>query len=853
MKKILLLLFFISPMVFSQTLFDINQYKSFLNTHQNLITENLLQMHNAGVFESSLNLNFNDALFFDSINFKYQLTPYEKSLIQQNGFLVTDRLKRNSYGESFLEIYHKDLPVFVSTDAILHAFHKSYDRILTDVEVGLLIPKLQELLSLLSGKMTNLNAAYGNDTAMTKMLRDVDLYITMPRILLGENVSPFYPETQTEINSLLNLINQENISSYPLFSTTCKDLDFSQFKPRGHYINPQLPQLAKYFKAMIWLSRMEVYLIAPNVEGILCPMQKFSDIKRQVIDAILISELIEIAGCQNKVKQIDDVLKFFVGEQDNVHYFNLKEVKNLVQITSANQLLDSIKVVQFQDTLAKQPYANQLILSQFLMQADPYSPDSIKPASAFMLFGQRFVIDSYVMGSVVWDRIQFNGERLCRLFPSTLDPIAALGNDAALQLLQSELNQWKYGSNLASLRYIIDQYQDTYWYSTLYLSWLQTIRKLNPPLVRTGLPPFMQTAAFWQEKLNTQLFSWTELRHDNLLYAKQSYTGGTICSYPYAYVEPFPEFYQSLKTLADTASVRFNNLDFNNTWLKTSVVNYFTYMSVVSDSLKNICEKELNGTPLTLNEAYWLKNIVYQTNPGSGEPPYLGWYSKLFYDDNYYNNEGLLDKDFIVADVHTIPTDCGGGWLGNVMHVGTGPHNLGVFIADIPGSGNVAFVGPVSSYYEYTTINLLRLTDQEWDQTYLNASLRPNWTNIYLADSTGNSRGEGLSLITSVKPDENIIPKGYLTAANYPNPFNPSTIIVFNIPPELSNSQVVLNIYNVQGELINTLVRENLPSGNYAVRWEGNNFNDQKVTSGVYIYNLKAGEKQFSGKMTLLK
>ena len=62
--------------------------------------------------------------------------------------------------------------------------------------------------------------------------------------------------------------------------------------------------------------------------------------------------------------------------------------------------------------------------------------------------------------------------------------------------------------------------------------WLNSIRKLNPPKDRSALPQFMQTAAFWQEKLNTQLSSWAQLRHDNLLYAKQSYTGGVpICPF----------------------------------------------------------------------------------------------------------------------------------------------------------------------------------------------------------------------------------------------------------------------------------------------------------------------------------
>ncbi len=72
----------------------------------------------------------------------------------------------------------------------------------------------------------------------------------------------------------------------------------------------------------------------------------------------------------------------------------------------------------------------------------------------------------------------------------------------------------------------------------------------------------MNTAAFWQEKMNTQLASWTELRHDNLLYAKQSYTGGTICSYPYSYVEPFPEFYQNLKDFSTQAVNKIQTLNF---------------------------------------------------------------------------------------------------------------------------------------------------------------------------------------------------------------------------------------------------------------------------------------------------
>ena len=159
------------------------------------------------------------------------------------------------------------------------------------------------------------------------------------------------------------------------------------------------------------------------------------------------------------------------------------------------------------------------------------------------------------------------------------------------------------------------------------------------------------------------------------------------------------------------------------------------------------------------------------------------------------------------------------------------------------------------SYYEYTTEDFLRLTDQEWDDEYLQSALRPEWVNIYLADSTGNSRGNGPSLITSVDDDpiKNIIPKSELLISNYPNPFNPYTLIVFTIPYDLTNESVELNIYDVQGSLVKTLVYENLSAGNYIVKWEGNTDNLQSVASGIYFYNIKVGDQIKSGKMNLLK
>ena len=95
--------------------------------------------------------------------------------------------------------------------------------------------------------------------------------------------------------------------------------------------------------------------------------------------------------------------------------------------------------------------------------------------------------------------------KVMRMLPSTLDVLFALGNNAADQLLKPDLDQYKYSSNLSALRYLIDSYDPGFWQSTIYDGWLNSIRALNPPADRSSLPPFMQTAAWWQEKMNTQL------------------------------------------------------------------------------------------------------------------------------------------------------------------------------------------------------------------------------------------------------------------------------------------------------------------------------------------------------------
>jgi len=171
--------------------FNLDSYRIFLENNQNLTSGQLLNFHPAGLFKDELKITPEKALYFDSIAAKYELTNYENELIRKNGFMVTERLKSMTFGHAFFDIFQKDLPVFVSTDAILHAFHRSYDRILRDIETSFLIPNLENMLFEMKSQLPALSEKYSTYPELTEMLQDVDIYLTIPLKLLGHTVEPY--------------------------------------------------------------------------------------------------------------------------------------------------------------------------------------------------------------------------------------------------------------------------------------------------------------------------------------------------------------------------------------------------------------------------------------------------------------------------------------------------------------------------------------------------------------------------------------------------------------------------------------------------------------------------------------
>ena len=96
-----------------------------------------------------------------------------------------------------------------------------------------------------------------------------------------------------------------------------------------------------------------------------------------------------------------------------------------------------------------------------------------------------------------------------------------------------------------------------------------------------------------------------------------------------------------------------------------------------------------------------------------------------------------------------------------------------------------------------------------------------------------------------VQEQNNFLPTDFIVTQNYPNPFNPSTTIQFQLP---KRARVTLRILDPLGKEVETLLNEQLPAGSYEKIWQ-----PADLPSGIYFYNLQAGEFQTVKKMILLR
>ena len=125
----------------------------------------------------------------------------------------------------------------------------------------------------------------------------------------------------------------------------------------------------------------------------------------------------------------------------------------------------------------------------------------------------------------------------------------------------------------------------------------------------------------------------------------------------------------------------------------------------------------------------------------------------------------------------------------------------------------------------------------------VNGHVRPIWTSTLNGGTIYTAIVD--TIYVGINRISDIAPSSYSLHQNYPNPFNPSTKIKFEIN---KSGDIVLNVYDVTGKIVSEIVNEYLTAGTYEVTFDGNN-----LPSGVYFYQLRAGEFTDTKKLILLK
>ena len=177
------------------------------------------------------------------------------------------------------------------------------------------------------------------------------------------------------------------------------------------------------------------------------------------------------------------------------------------------------------------------------------------------------------------------------------------------------------------------------------------------------------------------------------------------------------------------------------------------------------------------------------------------------------------------------------------------PVNIGLnnlYIGSLTSSGNSIVVGTDTGGVYYSSNN-----GQSWMQKneglisplYFKSLLISN--NYIFAGIDNNIWKRPFYEITGIQPPKNTIPDKFSLSQNFPNPFNPSTMISYDIPID---GFVKITVYDFLGREVKTLVNEKQNPGSYQVQFDGSN-----LASGVYFYKLQAGDFIQTKRMTMLK
>lgn len=634
---------------------------------------------------------------------RFEFSPEALKLLTANGFVVTPEQMPEFF--MLYETNRYEIPNFVTSDAMLHNYHLFFSHLLKKLETEYLMPELKALnAGMMQESMKQYEELKGTPWE-NAALRNL-AFFTVGSSLLDPTTNVPSAVQDVVSKELALIAEHDEIAISPVMSmkhtggNILENLkeDYTQYIPRGHYTKSE--ELKRYFCAMMWYGRLTF-------------RQKDADETRS---AVLMTLALNEDRNLSSWDKIYQTTRFFVGKSDDLGYYQYEPLLRKVygkRLSLRNLAEDQDKW----DTFLRQ--AEELdppVINSIPIFDENIQPDREAEIKGFRFMGQRFTLDAAIFQRLIYRDVKENSEGERRNLPKGLDIPAAMGSQEAYSLLESmgETDYKGYPENMEKLREYIGSLKLTTWTENLYWNWLYTLLPLTWEKPE-GYPSFMRNQAWQRKDLATYLGSWTELKHDTILYAKQVYAemgGGLEPEDDRGYVEPNPHLFARLAALC---AMTRDGLE-SRGLLDERDKDNLTRLETLALSLKGIAEKELNNTPLS-DEDYDL----IRTFGGQLEHFWI----EALRDDIESRSQVWENPSALVADVATDPN-------GAVLEEATGMVWSIYVVVPVDGELRIAR-GGVYSYYEFPWPMNDRLTDPKWQEMLRSgqAPEPPGWIKSY--------------------------------------------------------------------------------------------------------------------------
>ena len=628
---------------------------------------------------------------------------------------ATVRFEATQFAE-MAQVYEENLRLgratLVTSDSVLDAAHVLFDYTLRAVEMQRLDADVRALTEAMLARMATLLAEeeqrqyiiapppYGH--ARVTAYFGVAQKLLAPETALPASIAPL---VEREV-ALIRAHQGEALS--PILGVT---EDYSQYTPRGHYTRNE--QLARYFQALMWYGRAGFPISGEKAPGV--PLTQ-EEARANALAGVLLSRELErlaippaAAGGEGtgmaRWRAIYEPTAFMVGKADDL---TPPEYAQLSRDIFGPTLPGGWTAQAQADTDRFIAAAIKLRTPRITGAAQV----GAAPPVSLRLLGQRFTMDSLVLQRLVQPYVPG------RTMPTGLDVMTFLGSPAAEKLLydQGVFRNTAYSEQMSALRMAFQARDNAGQWETAYDLWLHALRQLVDDPAWTGRfpdgylgkarPDWWNDPAWMGKQLNAGLGSWAQLRHDTILYVKQSYTPRSAAApRPSAvvYVEPVPHVYGGLIRLLSSTR---EELTAQGVFPAELAANYDEFTRLLRALLLISTQETLAPEERDADvEKPTAEDIQRAADVGAvlrriatlPEP----LRSRITGDEDA--------QSALIADVHTDAT------ANRVLQVGVG--RVMTVVVPVPGAETpTEAYGPIFSYYEFSQPSAHRLTDAEWQQ-----------------------------------------------------------------------------------------------------------------------------------------